>query len=172
MQSGVCVCVRVGSISLKKIFEGVISVLTHRTWLFWWGSIVWMVLEFCCKFSNMIYFIWEFFINKHHIHPLKLVCVTYRMGFPGGSVVKNLPAKQETRVQSLAQEDPLEERTATHSSIVAWQVLWTEEPGRLHSPQGWKESDMTEATEHAHMYAHMYTHTHTNGVPSQLSFFT
>ena len=41
-----------------------------------------------------------------------------------------------------------------------------------YSPWGQKESDMTEATEHAHMYAHMYTHTHTNGVPSQLSFFT
>ena len=41
-----------------------------------------------------------------------------------------------------------------HSSIVAWQILWTEEPGRLHCPRGWKESDMTEVTEHAHMYAH------------------
>ena len=90
MQRGVCVCVCVGFLSLKKIFEGVISILTYRTWLFWWGSIVWMVLEFSCELSNMIYFIWEFFINKHHINPLKLVCVTYRMGSPGGSVVKNL----------------------------------------------------------------------------------
>ena len=133
MQSGVCVCVRVGSISLKKIFEGVISVLTHRTWLFWWGSIVWMVLEFCCKFSNMIYFIWEFFINKHHIHPLKLVCVTYRMGFPDGSVVKNLPAKQKTRVQSLGLQDSLEKKMTTHSSALAWKIPRTEEPGGLQS---------------------------------------
>ena len=133
MQSGVCVCVRVGSISLKKIFEGVISVLTHRTWLFWWGSIVWMVLEFCCKLSNMIYFIWEFFINKHHIHPLKLVCVTYRMGFPGGSVVKNLPAKQKTRVQSLGLQDSLEKKMTTHSSALAWKIPRTEEPGGLQS---------------------------------------
>ena len=133
MQSGVCVCVRVGSISLKKIFEGVISVLTHRTWLFWWGSIVWMVLEFCCKFSNMIYFIWEFFINKHHIHPLKLVCVTYRMGFPGGSVVKNLPATQKTRVQSLGLQDSLEKKMTTHSSALAWKIPRTEEPGGLQS---------------------------------------
>ena len=133
MQSGVCVCVRVGSISLKKIFEGVISVLTHRTWLFWWGSIVWMVLEFCCKFSNMIYFIWEFFINKHHIHPLKLVCVTYRMGFPGGSVVKNLPATQKTQVQSLGLQDSLEKKMTTHSSALAWKIPRTEEPGGLQS---------------------------------------
>ena len=46
----------------------------------------------------------------------------------GGSVVKNLPAKQEMRVQSLGWEDPLEEETATHSSILAWRIPWTEEP--------------------------------------------
>ena len=46
--------------------------------------------------------------------------------FPGGSVVKNPPAKQETRVQSLVQEDPLEEARATHSSILTWKIPWTE----------------------------------------------
>ena len=46
--------------------------------------------------------------------------------------VKNLPAMQETRVQSLGQEDPLEKGMATHSSILAWRILWTD-PGRLHS---------------------------------------
>ena len=55
-------------------------------------------------------------------------------GFPGGPVVKNLPAKQETRVLSLGQEDPLEEDMATHSSVLAWEIPWTEEPGRLYSP--------------------------------------
>ena len=43
---------------------------------------------------------------------------------------KNLPAMQETRVQSLNQEDPLEEEMATQSSIYAWEIPWTEEPGR------------------------------------------
>ena len=52
-------------------------------------------------------------------------------GFPGGAVVKNLPAIQETRVQSLDGEGPLEEEMATHSSILAWKITWTEEPGRL-----------------------------------------
>ena len=47
--------------------------------------------------------------------------------------VKNLPAIQETRVQSLGQEDPLEKETATHSSIPAWRIPWTEEPGGLQS---------------------------------------
>ena len=52
-------------------------------------------------------------------------------GFPGGSEVMNLPAMQETRVQSLGQEDPLEEGMVTHSSILAWRIAWTEEPGGL-----------------------------------------
>ena len=44
------------------------------------------------------------------------------VGFPGVSVVKNLPAKQEARVQSPGQEDPLEKKMATHSSILAWEI--------------------------------------------------
>ena len=50
-------------------------------------------------------------------------------GFPGGSAVKNLPAMQETQVQSLGWEDALEKEMATHSSILSWKILWTEEPG-------------------------------------------
>ena len=46
-------------------------------------------------------------------------------------MVKNLPALQEATVRSLGQEDPLEEGTATHSSILAWGIPWTEEPGGL-----------------------------------------
>ena len=48
-------------------------------------------------------------------------------------MVKSLPAVWETWVQSLGQEDPLEEEMATHSSILAWKIPWTEEPGRLQS---------------------------------------
>ena len=47
--------------------------------------------------------------------------------------VKRLPAKQETWVRSLGQEDPLEKEMATHSSILAWKIPWTEKPGRLQS---------------------------------------
>ena len=46
-------------------------------------------------------------------------------------VVKNLPAMQETQVQSLGQEDALEKEMATHHSILAWRIPWTEKPGRL-----------------------------------------
>ena len=48
-------------------------------------------------------------------------------------MVKNLPAMQETQVQFLGQEDPLENEMATHSSILAWEILWTEEPVGLES---------------------------------------
>ena len=48
-------------------------------------------------------------------------------------MVQKLPAMQETRVWSLGQEDPLEKEVATHSSILAWKIPWTEEPGRLQS---------------------------------------
>ena len=48
-------------------------------------------------------------------------------------MVKNLPGMQETRVRSLGEEDPLEKEMPTHSSILAWRISWTEEPGRLQS---------------------------------------
>ena len=48
-------------------------------------------------------------------------------------MVKNLPTMQETLVQSLGQEDPLEEEMATQSGILAWRIPWTEEPSRLQS---------------------------------------
>ena len=60
----------------------------------------------------------------------------YRMAALGGSVVKNLPAMQgtqETWVRVLGQEDALEKEMANHSSILAWRITWTKEPGRLES---------------------------------------
>ena len=52
-------------------------------------------------------------------------------GFPVIQMVKNLPAMQETWVRSLGWEDPLEKGMATHSSILAWRIPWTEAPGGL-----------------------------------------
>ena len=51
------------------------------------------------------------------------------MGFPDGSVAKNPPAIQEMWVQSLFQEDPLENEMTIHSSILAWEIPWTDKPG-------------------------------------------
>ena len=59
--------------------------------------------------------------------------VSVRLSCVCGSMVKNLPVMQEMQVQSLGQEDPLEKEMATHSSILAWEILWTEEPGGLQS---------------------------------------
>ena len=56
----------------------------------------------------------------------------FTKGFPGGSLVKNLPAMRETWVQSLGWEDPLEKEMANHSSILAWKIPWAQE-GRLQS---------------------------------------
>ena len=62
--------------------------------------------------------------------------------FPGGSVVKNLPAVWETWVQFLGWEDPLKEEMATPSSIFAWEIPWTEEPGKLQSMGSQKRHDL------------------------------
>ena len=59
-------------------------------------------------------------------------------------MVKNLPAIQEMQVQFLGKEDPLEKKMANYSSILAWEIPWTEEPGALQSVGSQKESDMTE----------------------------
>ena len=58
--------------------------------------------------------------------------------------IMNLPAIQETQVQSLGREEPLEKGMATHSCILAWRIPWTEEPGGLQSMMGLKESERTE----------------------------
>ena len=61
------------------------------------------------------------------------LCLTRgNYGFSGGSVVNNLPV-QQTGVRSLSWEDPLEKELATHSSILAWEIPWIEEPGGLQS---------------------------------------
>ena len=75
--------------------------------------------------------------SRDNNHEYYLLCcrrrqhMSPRAGFPGGSVVKNTPAMQETWVWPLSREDPLEKELATHSSILAREIPWTEEPGRL-----------------------------------------
>ena len=77
-------------------------------------------------------------VNTHQ-HSIKLkkspISKSYQ-GFIAGSVVKNtsvMQKSQETQVQSLGQKNPLEEGMGTHSSILAWRIPWTEEPGSLQS---------------------------------------
>ena len=59
------------------------------------------------------------------------MCVLYQYHSLVAQMVKNLPAMQETWVQFVGWEDPLEKGMATHSSVLAWKIPWTEEPGGL-----------------------------------------
>ena len=72
----------------------------------------------------------------------RLKRLSSRNSFPHNSVSKSSASNAGDLVQSLGQEDPLEKETATHSSILAWRILWTEEPDRLQS-MGSQESDTT-----------------------------
>ena len=97
------------------------------------------------------------FYGLINVNPLKLFILGNNMHNSNISwhftnprnVVKNLPAMQETWVQSLGLEDPLKKGIATHSSILTWRIPWTEEP-EGYSPWGCKESDMSEVTEYKH----------------------
>ena len=66
-------------------------------------------------------------ILLYTISPYKVLQINFLVA----QMVKNMPAMQETWVQSLGQEDPLEKEMATHFSILAWRIPWTEELGRL-----------------------------------------
>ena len=66
------------------------------------------------------------------------------MGFPGGSVVKNL--RTGTWVQSLGWEDPLEKEMATHSNIISWRIPWTEEPSGLQSTGLQSQTQLSDST--------------------------
>ena len=70
-------------------------------------------------------------------------CLNSTVASLAAQTVENLPAMQETWVRSFGQENPLEKEMATHLSILAWGIPWTEESGRLQS-MGRKESDTTE----------------------------
>ena len=85
--------------------------------------------------------------ERYIVETWKLAQFIERKGFPGGSVVKKKKKThllmQETWAWSLGQEDPLEEEMATHSSIFAWKIPQTDEPGRLQSMESQKDWDLT-----------------------------
>ena len=102
-----------------------------------------ILFSYLTSFHFPLYIAKGFISNHLLIHP-KTCSFLYdeHLVFPGGSVLTNPPTKQETRVWSLCWEVPLEKDMATHSSILAWEIPWTEEPGRLQS-MGYKEKDKT-----------------------------
>ena len=76
-----------------------------------------------------------YYIGSTHLPSTSWVQVSQLKGFPGTTEGKESPAVQETRVQSFSWEDPLEMAMATHASIFAWRIPWTEGPGEL-QPMG------------------------------------
>ena len=92
------------------------------------------ILMWWIQIQNTIFLIPEYILlniiyEKLYCCPVK--CIQW--GFPGGSVVKNMPSKQERQVQSLGLGRPLRKEMATHSSIHTWEIPWKEEQGRLQS---------------------------------------
>ena len=83
-------------------------------------------------------------VTKSHQHNLATEQQQIVLGFPGHTVVKNPPAMQETQVQSLVLEDSLEKEMAAHASILAGEILWTEESGGLQTMRSQKKLDTPE----------------------------
>ena len=84
-------------------------------------------MAFLEKSENLIQKLTEVSLSLYDLLEL------YLGGFPGSSVVKNLPVMEEIQALSLGWEDPLEKGMATHSSTLAWRIPWTVEPGMLYS---------------------------------------
>ena len=84
------------------------------------------------------------------------------MGFPDVSAIKNLPAKQETLVGSLGRENSLEKEMATLSSVLALEIPWTEEPGRLpaHGSQRVRNDLATKPPLYIYIYIYIYMYTY------------
>ena len=86
-------------------------------------------------------------------------------------MVKNLPAMKEAGVQCLGQEDPSEKEMATHSSILAWEVPWTEEPGGLQSTGSHAVGhDWAGMHTHADSSAHRFVHAHLRSIDLKVQF--
>jgi len=97
------------------------------------------------KYGNCISWLFQHSFDIKYYLSIRLVSVLVHIyggsysklgNFPGGTVVKNLLPMQEMQdmwVRSLGWEDPLEEEMATHSHLLAWEILWTGQPGRLQS---------------------------------------
>ena len=108
------------------------GVAKSQTRLSGWTELIFMVIEI--SFSKLAHGSNTRFLGKYFTTPTEQLNWTELkvvMEFPGYLVVQSPPAMQEMQFQFLGQEDPLEKEMATHTSILAWRIPWTEEPGGL-----------------------------------------
>ena len=80
------------------------------------------------------------------------------MDFPVAQMVKDLPTMRGTHVQSLGRKDLLEKEVATHSSILAWRIPWTEKPGRLQSMGSQSQTRLSESNPIMEGFCFQYSH--------------
>ena len=123
-------------------------------------GLLWMKSEAVCACMTTWNSFFKLFLSKAEFLSIHLPYTHTSLHISASLVaqsVKNPPAKQETRVRSLGWEDPLEKKMATHSSIFAWEIPWTEESGGLQSVK-LQESDTIERLNHLHIsrYIHPY----------------
>ena len=106
-------------------------VLASASWRPWNNTSIY----YSGRFIFICVIIWQMFTSQTRLQGSNQCRDIFGLcwGLPNGSAIKNPPAMQETWVWSLGQESPLEEEMATHSSILAWSIPGTEEPGRLQS---------------------------------------
>ena len=90
--------------------------------------------------------------NSLFLYSQEMNLLRLTMGFWVAQTVKDLPVMQETWVWSLGQEDPLKKGMATHSSILAWKILWTEKPSGVRSMWLQRVLDTTEQLTHSHFH--------------------
>ena len=108
-------------------------------------------------------------VGKHELELMSCWSVTADSRLPRCSAAKNKAARQETQVWSLDQEDPLEKGMATHSSILAWRISWTEEPGRLQSMGSQRVRHGCSNWARTHTHTHTHTHSADNSENYNLS---
>ena len=116
---------------------GLDTMILSEWWVFWGTTVLFSIVAVPTYIiTNSV----GGFLFLHILYNI-VICRLFNDGHSYQSV-KNLPAVQETQVQFLGWEDPLEKEMATHSSILAWRIPWAEEPGWLQS-MGSQESDTT-----------------------------
>ena len=128
---------------VKQILPTAVQLLSH-VWLFAisWTAACQASLSFTICHSLLKLMSIELMMPSNHLMLCHQLLLNLRASLVAQMV--NMPTMQETWVQPLGWEDPLEKEKATHSSILAWRIPWTEDPGRLQSmgsqrPQSWEE---------------------------------